>query len=322
MHDPFAAILGESDAAEEMRAFGRLAARVDAPVLLTGESGTGKGILAHAIHQKSARAAHPFVAVNCAGVPESLFESEFFGYVRGAFTGAVQTRRGLLEQAHRGSLFLDEVGELSCGLQAKLLTALELGEFRRLGAETHVRTDARVIAATSADLELAVQHGDFRIDFYHRLLVLSFKLPPLRERGADIGLLARHYVEGFARKHSRNGCTLHASTLQHLQRLAWPGNVRQLAHAVEAAVLVCDAGVLLPEHLPPRLLSEQINSDDDARRYSFFGGRAAERDRILAALRKHHGNRTRAARALGMARNTLRARIAALHIDEPDAAAE
>ena len=322
MHDPFAAILGDSDAAVEMRAFGRLAARVDAPVLLTGESGTGKGILAHAIHRTSARAAYPFVAVNCAGVPASLFESEFFGYVRGAFTGAVQARRGLLEQAHRGSLFLDEVGELSCGLQAKLLTALELGEFRRLGAESTVRTDARLIAATSADLEQAVQRGDFRIDFYHRLLVLSFRLPPLRDRGADIVLLARHYLECFARQHHRPVCALHESTLQTLQRLAWPGNVRQLAHTIEAATLVCDSAVLMPEHLPQRLLTDNIDGDVAAPRYSFFGGRAAERDRILAALRKHRGNRTRAARALGMARNTLRARIAALRIDEHDAGAE
>jgi transcriptional regulator with PAS, ATPase and Fis domain len=318
MDDAFAAILGESDAAEEVRAFGRLAARVDAPVLLTGESGTGKGILAHAIHRTSARTPYPFIAVNCAGVPESLFESEFFGYVRGAFTGAVQTRRGLLEQANRGSLFLDEVGELSCGLQAKLLTALEVGEFRRLGAESSVRTDARVIAATSADLEAAVQRGDFRIDFYHRLLVLSFRLPPLRERGADIGLLSRHYLESFARKHRRAACALHDATLHALQRLTWPGNVRQLAHAIEAALLVCDGAVLMPEHLPQRLLSAPADADDAAPRYSFFGGRTAERDRILAALRKHRGNRTRAARALGMARNTLRARIAALRIDELD----
>lgn len=320
--DHFSSILGDSPAAQEVRAFGRLAAAVDAPVLLTGESGTGKGVLARAIHDASARGRHDFVTVNCAGVPDSLFESEFFGYVRGAFTGAAQSHRGLFEQAHRGTLFLDEIGELGSALQAKLLTAIESGEFRRLGAESVVRTDARLLAATSVDLEAAVRNGEFRLDFYHRLLVLPFRVPPLRQRGGDIDLLARHYLDLFARKHRRGDIAIHPDTLRLLRGLPWPGNIRQLAHTMEAAVLVCRGPVLLPDHLPQRLLGSHTSIDDDApaRRYSFFGDRAQERERIIAALRRHRGNRTRAARALGMARNTLRARMVALRIVDAEQA--
>lgn len=312
----FESILGVSHAAAELRAFGRRAARVDAAVLLTGESGTGKGLLARAIHQASRRARAPLVAVNCAGVPESLFESEFFGHSRGAFTGAQQAHRGLLEQAHAGTLFLDEIGELAPPLQAKLLTAVEEGEFRRLGGERVVRVDARIIAATSLDLEAAVAAGDFRRDLYHRLLVLAFRLPPLREREGDVDLFIDHALDRFASRYARPALRLDPRARARLLDYPWPGNVRQLYHALEAAVLACDARVIELRHLPGHLLGPATPSPRAARpaagpraRYSWYGTSADERRHIDEVLRRCRGNKTRAAAELGMARNTLRDKL-------------
>jgi two-component system, NtrC family, response regulator HydG len=311
-------IIGSSRAAAEIREFARLAARVDAPVLVTGETGTGKGVLAAAIHHGSRRHRARLVAVNCAGVPETLFESEFFGHARGAFTGAHQARRGLFEQAHAGSLFLDEIGELSLSLQAKLLTAMEQGEVRRLGSESTVTFDARLIAATGTDLEAAVSDGRFRLDLYHRMLVLSFHLPPLRERGPDILLLARHYLCTFAARHEKQVGDLHPATIRLMQEHPWPGNVRQLAHAMEAAVLLSTGPLIMPGDLPARIM-QQATAGLAPSRYSFYGTQAEERHRIEDALRRHAGNLTRTARALGMARNTLRSRMHALQVDRsPD----
>jgi DNA-binding NtrC family response regulator len=312
-------ILGASRAANEIRDFARLAAGVDAPVLITGETGTGKGVLAAAIHHGSRRAGRPLVAVNCAGVPDTLFESEFFGHARGAFTGAQHARRGLFEQAHGGTLFLDEVGDLTLPLQAKLLTSIERGEIRRLGSEGTVRVDARVIAATGVDLEAAVARRRFRLDLYHRLLVLAFHLPPLRARGADILLLARHYVCTHAARHNLQVGDLHADTVRLLERYPWPGNIRQLAHAMEAAVLVARRAAIMPDDLPLRLMRADALPDTPAGRYSFYGTDAEERTRIVAALRASHGNMTRAARGLGMSRNTLRTRLRQLEIAPPSA---
>jgi DNA-binding NtrC family response regulator len=315
-------IIGSSRAAAEIRDFARLAAGVDAPVLITGETGTGKGLLAAAIHRGSRRSRAPLVAVNCAGVPDSLFESEFFGHTRGAFTGAHQPRRGLFEQAHGGTLFLDEIGELSPALQAKLLTTIEVGEVRRLGSEKPVRVDARMIAATGVDLDAAVAAGDFRIDLYHRLLVLSFHLPPLRVRGADIVLLARHYLCTYAARHARRVGDLHPDAIQLVERHPWPGNVRQLAHVMEAAVLRATGPLIRPHDLPPRLLQRSATDlSTTAARYSFYGTRAEERERIVEALRGQGGNLTRTARALGMSRNTLRSRMRELGIERPRGAA-
>ncbi|HEX7119536.1 MAG TPA: sigma-54 dependent transcriptional regulator [Longimicrobiales bacterium] len=317
----FSCILGTSDAAEAIRSFGRRAARVDAPVLLTGESGTGKGLLARAIHRASRRSGRPFIAVNCAGVPETLFESEFFGHARGAFTGAHDSRRGLFEQAHGGTLFLDEVADLPPGLQAKLLTALEDGEIRRLGSERVVRVDVRVIAATGADLERLVAEGRFRRDLYHRLLVLSFRLPALRERSDDLDLLARHFVEQFARRYDRRVRDFDAAAHARLHAHPWPGNIRELAHAIEAAVLACEESRIRLRHLPDSVRTPTPAPEPGAGaerphgRYSFHGPPAEERRRIEEALRLCHGNKTRAAARLGMARNTLRHKLRALGID-------
>ncbi|HEX7049695.1 MAG TPA: sigma 54-interacting transcriptional regulator [Longimicrobiales bacterium] len=315
----FDQILGRSEAAEAMRDFGRRAARVSAPVLLTGESGTGKGVLARAIHAASARARGPFVGINCAGVPDSLFESEFFGHTRGAFTGAHAARRGLFEQAHRGTLFLDELGELSLPLQAKLLTVLEDGEVRRLGGERITRVDVRLIAATGIDVDRAVHEGRFRRDLYHRLLVLSYRLPPLRNREGDIDLLARHFLDLYARRYGRPIRGFDSAATTRLHRHSWPGNVRELAHAIEAAVLACDETRIAAHHLPVTLFQPAPVAPEPLRpagtRYAFYGSETDERRRIEEALQRHHGNKTRAAAALGMARNTLRAKIRAFGID-------
>jgi DNA-binding NtrC family response regulator len=314
MTDPLGPVLGTSRAARAIREFAQLAARVDAPVLITGETGTGKGVLATAIHRASARAAARLVAVNCAGVPESLFESEFFGHSRGAFTGAHQARRGLFELAHGGTLFLDEVGELTLPLQAKLLTAMDHGEIRRLGAEREVQVDARILAATAADLEAAVADRGFRLDLFHRLLVLSFHMPALRDRGPDILLLARHFVCTFAGRHELRVGDLHPDLIRLIERHSWPGNIRQLAHAMEAAVLHARGAELRAADVPARILQQTGATDTAVGRYSFYGTESEERSRIEAALSAHRGNLTRAARALGMARNTLRSRMEALSV--------
>ncbi len=345
--EPFDRILGDSAEAEAVREFGRRAAAVDAPVLLTGESGTGKGLLARAIHEASARARRAFVAVNCAGVPETLFESHFFGHDRGAFTGAQQLHRGLFEQADGGTLFLDEVSELPLLLQAKLLTALEDGEIRRLGSERVVRVSPRLIAAAGCDLLDAVRQGAFRRDLYHRLVVLSFQLPPLRDRPGDVEALACAFLDAAARRYGLAGRALEGPALERLRRYAWPGNVRELAHALEAALLACDGPRLLVRHLPASVREGRRpepgsavpgdagrplpGSPSDhglaafpgalgpaapggaprmrAVRYSFLGSAHEERRRIVDALAACRGNKTRAAEMLGMARNTLRAKL-------------
>ena len=344
----FDRFLGASAEAAAVREFGRRAAAVDAPVLLTGESGTGKGLLARAIHEASARTRHAFVAVNCAGVPETLFESHFFGHDRGAFTGAQQSHRGLFEQADGGTLFLDEVSELPLALQAKLLTALEDGEIRRLGSEHVVRVSPRLIAAAGCDLLDAVRRRSFRRDLYHRLVVLSCTLPPLRDRAGDVDALAACFLEAAARRYALPPRPFDGAALERLRLHPWPGNVRELAHAVEAALLACDGPRILLRHLPAGVRdgaagmaplsawgdTGQVGSgsrsgaassyeagsggrsgDDGASsrargvRYSFFGSAHEERRRIAAALEACRGNKTRAAEMLGMARNTLRAKL-------------
>jgi two-component system response regulator HydG len=320
----FQKILGQSEAVREICLFGQRAAAVDAPVLLTGESGTGKGLLAHAIHAHSRRAGKPLIAVNCAGIPETLFEAEFFGQSRGAFTGAHESRRGLFEQAHGGTLFLDEIGELPLQLQAKLLTALEDGEIRRLGAERTLHVDVRLIAATGVELEDAVRRREFRRDLYHRLLVLSFRLPPLRHRTGDIEFLAQHFLDLFRRKYRRPINGFEPSAAARLHSYPWPGNVRELAHAIEAAVLACEDPRIRVQHLPHAILAPDTGTADPDTalaappppgRYSFYGAPEAERRHIQETLRRFHGNKTRAAAALGMARNTLRLKLRNLGLE-------
>lgn len=325
--DPFRHILGQSPAVEAIQQFGRRAADVNAPVLLTGESGTGKGLLARAIHQASSRSRRRLVAVNCASVPEGLFENEFFGHTRGAYTGAASMHRGVFEQANGGTLFLDEIGELPSALQAKLLTSLESGMVRRLGAEREISVDVRVIAATGMNLRGAVRDRRFRRDLYHRLLVLSMKLPPLRERPGDVDFLAAHFLEKYARKYDRPISGFAAPALSRLHRHGWPGNVRELAHAIEAAVLSCESSRVSSSDLPATVGASRPDSNDPmdpeqpggrsvSRRYSFYGSAEEERRMIRDVMAKCNGNKTRAARRLGMARTTLRSKLRRLEVDD------
>lgn len=313
-------LLGPSQAMVEVRAFARRASRVDVPVLILGETGTGKSLLARAIHGSGRRKSGPFLAVNCAGVPDALFESEFFGHHRGAFTGARDSRRGLMEQAQGGSLLLDEVGELSVPQQAKLLTSLEDGEVRPLGGEKAVRVDLRVLAATSRDLGAEMQDGRFRRELFHRLAVLVCRIPPLRERREDIPVLTRRLLHLFELRHGESAPHLRGDGMDYLMSRTWHGNVRELAHMLEAAMILSDGGGLdaaalrlahrLGEGTPVAPGSPKREEETgEGRRYSFPDGEEEERDMIRSVLRACRGNKSQAARELGMARNTLRKKL-------------
>ena len=330
-------LLGPSQAMRQVRHFARRAARVDAPVLILGETGTGKSLLGRLIHGESSRAVGPFLPVNCAGIPESLLESEFFGHQRGAFTGARDARRGLLEQAQGGTLFLDEVGELGPGQQAKLLTAVEEGEVRPLGGTRTVRVDVRILAATSVDLSMALERGRFRRDLFHRLAVLTCRMPPLRSRPEDIPVLARRFLLRHGTRHGIQVGELSRTVLAYLQDQPWPGNVRQLSHLLEAGLILSDGRGLTVEDLkaadaeasrateasrPPGPLFHPEGAGGERRsrgpsssfpsprpRYAFQGTEEEELEAIRKALAEARGNKSRAARELGMARNTLRRKL-------------
>lgn len=242
-------LVGESPAIRKIRRFVRMAAPVDASVLITGETGTGKSLLARILHRQSPRRENPVVVVNCAGVPEGLFESEFFGHEKGAFTGAHQAREGLFELAHGGTLFMDEVGDLPLAQQAKLLAVLEERTIRRVGGSRSLEVDVRVISATSRDLATALDSGAFRRDLYHRVAVLRCHLPPLRERPEDLLPLTRHLLDALRRKHGMKRCRLTSEAREALRERPWPGNVRELAHLLEAALILAEGKDVRPHHL-------------------------------------------------------------------------
>ena len=268
-------------------------------VLLTGESGVGKEVVAEVIHGWSPRAAGPLVKVNCAAIPENLLESELFGHEKGSFTGATQARLGRFEEANRGTIFLDEIGELPLALQAKLLRVIHDGSFRRIGAGRDSHTDARVLAATNRDLEAQIAAGRFREDLYYRLNVMEIHLPPLRERPEDILPLATHFIGQFTRQKSRFSATVTAC----LTNYRWPGNVRELRNAMERAALLSRGEIVLPEHLPARIAAQASAptlEPVDAQRLEQI-----EREAILKALRKNNYNRTETARELAISRRAL-----------------
>jgi DNA-binding NtrC family response regulator len=269
-------------------------------VLITGESGSGKEILADILHSWSARCEGPLVKVNCAALTETLLESELFGHEKGSFTGATSQRIGRFEGANGGTIFLDEIGEMSPHLQAKLLRVTQNGTFQRVGSNLEIQTNARIVAATNRNLEADVKSGKFREDLYYRLNVVELNIPPLRERIEDIMPLASQFIKEFSQGRAR----LAASLTDLLTRYAWPGNVRELRNAMERAALLCRGEMILPEHMPARILSAvppaPARSMDDAARLEEI-----ERQAIIEALRKHKGNRTETAKALGISRRSL-----------------
>jgi len=289
-----------------MRAALDLVARVaehNTTVLITGESGTGKEVIARAIHRASPRSARPFVGINCAAIPESLLESELFGHVRGAFTGATADKAGLFDQANGGTLLLDEIGELPVGLQAKLLRVLQEGEIRRVGDQRTRQVDVRVLAATARDLAAEAAAGRFREDLFYRLNVVTIELPPLRERPEDIAPLARHFVARLAQRFGR-ALVLNDAVVAWLEAQEWRGNVRELENAIERAVVLTDRDALEPKDFvqAPRTTHHaptggEVTLSDIVE--------AAERDAIAAALGQVSGNRREAAKRLGVSLRTL-----------------
>ena len=308
----------------------------DATVLVTGESGTGKELIARALHEESARREHPFIALNCAALPSELIESELFGHIRGAFTGAMRDRAGLFEAAHGGTLFLDEIGDLGLTAQAKVLRALENREITRLGGSRTTTVDVRVLAATNRCLEQLVEQGEFREDLLYRLDVIPLTLPPLRDRKADIPVLADHFIRLFAERHQVPPRALSAGSRELLHHYAWPGNVRELRNCVEGAVILTDSREIQPADFPVRLRQvsssharntgrsrmEAILRESDR---TFVEARElalAEFDReyLAAALRRHGGNIAQTARAIGLHRQSLQKLLTRRHLRVPSAA--
>ena len=277
-----------------------LVAPSETRILLTGESGVGKEVIAEVIHAWSARAAGPLVKVNCAAIPETLLESELFGHEKGAFTGAYAQRIGRFEEANQGTIFLDEIVEMSPSLQAKLLRVLQDGRFQRVGSNKELHTDARILAATNRDLEEVVANGEFREDLYYRLNVMEIFVPPLRERPEDIVPLAMLFLAQF----TNNQAKFSPGVARLLETYKWPGNVRELRNAIERAVLMSRGDLILPEHFPARLQEDPTKS---AERLVLQASRLEdlEQQAILLALREHSFNRTETAKALGISRRAL-----------------
>ena len=314
-------LIGKSDAIYEVsKLIGRVAGQ-PTTVLILGESGTGKELVARSIHAHGARRAGPFVALNCAAIPESLLESELFGHERGAFTGADRQRQGKFELARGGTLFLDEVGDLAPATQAKLLRVLQEQEFTRLGGSETVRADARIVAATNRDLRADAAAGRFRDDLYYRLGVVSVRLPPLRDRREDIPLLVAHFLARSARELSLGVTAIHPDALTRLCAQEWPGNVRELANALHQAVLECPGATLLPDQFPPATPQAATLFDAAALRAHVVRAIEAGEHSILpplldayqaaiaaAALVHCGGNVSQAARHLGVHRVTLKTR--------------
>jgi len=292
-------ISGQSPSIHEVLVKIEQMAPVTSTVLVQGESGSGKELVAKALHDLSPRRGQAFIAVNCAALPESLLESELFGHEKGAFTGAVASKPGLVELADGGTLFLDEIGEMEPDSQVKLLRALETGTFFRVGGTRPRRVDVRIVAATNRDLAEAMRHGEFRQDLYYRINTIAVSLPPLRDRREDIGLLARHFVEGNAAYGVKR---LGVAALAALEAYAWPGNVRELQHAIERAVILGKSDEIQPEDLPPEVAGEAPIPAALAAAGSLEG---MERQHIVTTLRQVGGHRGKAAALLEIDPKTL-----------------
>ncbi|HOE37700.1 MAG TPA: sigma-54 dependent transcriptional regulator [Kiritimatiellia bacterium] len=304
----FANIIGTSPAMQAVFDTIRHVAPTKATVLIQGESGTGKELVARALHQASPRREGPFVPVHCAALAPTLLESELFGHEKGAFTGAVERRRGRFEMADGGTLFLDEIGEIEPSLQVKILRVLEERAFERVGGSETVTVNVRLVAATNKDLRQLVADGKFREDLFYRLFVVNLTLPPLRERDGDIVLLTQHYLKTLAAENGKSVPTLTAEAMDALTAYSWPGNVRELRNVIERMVVLNSTGKLTLDDVPATVRQGAHDSGRDATR----AGRVlrdAERQLIEDALRQHRGNRTKAAQHLGISRRTLHRKL-------------
>ncbi len=311
----FPRIIGESETIKRAVAETQRVSQTEANVLLLGESGTGKELFARAVHHLSLRRDKPFVAINCAAIPETLIENELFGHERGAFTGAGERRLGKFELASGGTVFLDEIGELPLAVQGKLLRVIEEKTVDRIGGRAPITVDVRVVAATNKDLRLAVEHGEFRRDLFFRLAVFPVEIPPLRERGEDVILLARHFAAQLGKETRGHEAVLSEASIKALREHLWPGNVRELENAIERACILADSVTLEPADLgliKAGTQPEAFNELDMTGTLAEIADRAArfvERRKISEVLRLHEGNKTRAAETLGVSYKTLLTKI-------------
>jgi PAS domain S-box-containing protein len=303
--ESFEGIIGQDYSMQNIFQMIRDLAISDFPVVITGESGTGKELVAAAIHKESDRRDKIFLAVNCGALPEGTLESELFGHVKGAFTGAIKDKKGRFELADKGTLFLDEIAELSPKMQVKLLRVLQEGVVEPVGSETHKRVDVRILCATNRNLRELVSRGEFREDLYYRLAVVPIEIPPLRERGSDIILLARHFLARTAKKLSRSDMSFSEDAVSVMINYSWPGNVRQLQNAIQYAMIKCRGNTIMPEHFPPEILSTTSVP------LTGNGGPKVGRkpklntEMVESALAKAGGNKAKAARILKVGRATL-----------------
>ena len=312
----FSAIVGESRALSEVLDLVDLVASTDSTVLLRGETGTGKELIAHAIHDRSRRRSKPFVKVNCAAIPSGLLESELFGYERGAFTGAITQKTGRLELADQGTLFLDEIGDIPLELQPKLLRLLQEREFERLGSTRTKQVNLRVIAATHRDLEDMIVHNQFRSDPYYRLNVVPISIPPLRERPEDIPLLVRHFVRQFALQMNKTVSAISPETMEALAHYSWPGNIRELQNIIERSVVVHGRGHLT---VKKSWLCHEEFRRESAVLPSILESATGDRDMIGEALARARGRisgPSGAAAILGIPPSTLESRIRSMNINK------
>jgi DNA-binding NtrC family response regulator len=323
----FPRIVAEHPAMKEASQMTQRVAAADSTVLLLGESGTGKELFARAIHHLGARAEHPFVALNCAAIPEGLVENELFGHERGAYTGAGARKIGKLELAHRGTLFLDEIGELPLAIQSKLLRVLEERRFERVGGTQEIEVNVRILTATNKDLRAAVAEKTFRDDLYFRIAAVPITIPPLRERGDDVLLLAEHFLERFKREFRKPSLELTEDARARLLSYTWPGNVRELQNAIERAAILADAPEIdgeslqlpaakpAPEELPDGMLAERFLWEGPLEEVSQRAVAHVERFKIHNALRETKWNKTRAAERLGVSYKTLLHKIRSLGLE-------
>jgi len=307
-------IIGNSGVMREVYSAIHQVARNDTTVVIRGESGTGKELVAHALHYSSLRAKGPFVKVNCAALSENLLESELFGHEKGAFTGAIQTRKGRIEEAEGGTLFLDEIGDFSPAVQVKLLRVLQEREFERVGSNQTRKANVRIICATNRDIEKLVETGEFRQDVYYRINVFPIFLPPLRDRKDDILLLADYFVEAYAKSMGKDVRRISTPAINMMVAYHWPGNVRELENCIERAVLLSNEGVIHGHHLPPTLqtadASDTVGAGSLHDRVDLF-----ERDIIVDSLKSTYGNMAASARALNVTPRILRYKVKTLAID-------